>query len=218
MQKSQLPILYSFRRCPYAMRARLAVCNAGVTVELREVILRHKPDDMLIASPKGTVPVLILPDGQVIEESRDIMIWTLAKRDSERWLAQLDEPWQEAANALVDENDFAFKPDLDQYKYADRYPEHPAETYRTQACGFLEELDQRLSAHDYLMCNRITFADIAIFPFIRQFAHVDKTWFDQTPYPHLQRWLVHFLQSELFASVMTKYPAWQPGDPLLLFP
>lgn len=218
MQTNQFPILYSFRRCPYAIRARLAIRNVGVAVELREVVLRNKPDELLAVSPKATVPVLVLPDGRVVDESRDIMEWALAEGDIECWLAQPGEPWQAAADALIDENDFAFKPLLDRYKYADRFPEYPAETYRAEACGFLEKLEHRLNRHDYLMSDRMTLADIAIFPFIRQFAHVDKVWFDATSFGHLQQWLACLLESDLFMSVMSKYPQWQAGDPPLMFP
>ncbi len=186
------------------MRARLAIRSAGVTVELREVVLRHKPQELLLASPKGTVPVLVLADGTVIDESRDIMSWALAEQDLAHWLPQQDEPWQEAAQALIDTNDFSFKPFLDKYKYADRHPEYPAEAYRAQGCGFLKLLDQRLQQHRYLMTNRIT--------------HVDKQWFDTVAFSHLQHWLAELIQSALFTSVMEKYPPWQGGDQSLLFP
>ena len=119
---------------------------------------------------------------------------------------------------LIDENDNAFKQQLDRYKYADRYPQHPAGHYRAQAGGFLKQLDDRLGRNAWLLGERMTVADVAIFPFVRQFAHVDKPWFEQTPWTHLQRWLDRLIQSELFAVVMKKYPQWHEGDAPLLFP
>lgn len=211
-----LPILYSFRRCPYAMRARLGIASSGVPVELREVLLRDKPGHMLTISPKGTVPVLLLPDGTVIDESREIMDWALAQSDPHHWrvldsrLAELD--------SWLQENDGPFKADLDHYKYSVRFPEQPMEDYRAQGERFLHRLEARLSDQPYLMGKRPGMADMAVFPFIRQFAFVDKDWFDQTPYPHLQGWLQGFLDSELFARVMQKTPQWQVGNPIVEFP
>jgi glutathione S-transferase len=200
------PVLYSFRRCPYAIRARMALNYAGVALELREVLLRDKPPSMLKASAKGTVPVMLLPDGTVIDESVDVMRWALAQHDPDHW-------WNEAlkteTNTLLEENDYIFKKHLDQYKYSDRHPEQPQSFYRARAEKFLKQLEQRLRQHQHLVNRRITFADVAIFPFVRQFAFVDKTWFDQAPYPLLQSWLCSFLDSALFLSVMTKYPTWR---------
>ena len=179
---------------------------ASVEVELREVLLRDKPGAMLEASPKGTVPVLVLPDGRVIDESVDVMHWALMQRDPDCW-------WQEGleseTNDLVEQNDLVFKKFLDRYKYADRYPEHPQSFYRDKAENFLRLLEQKLTMGPCLLASRPTFSDVAIFPFVRQFAFVDKTWFDQAPYPKLQAWLQAFLDSTLFSGVMTKFPRWQ---------
>ncbi len=210
-----LPILYSFRRCPYAIRARMAMQYAGTTAELREIVFRNKPAGMLEASPKGTVPTMILNDGSVLDESEDVMRWALAQHDPAQWLKPEEE---QAIRELVDENDGSFKTSLDRYKYADRYPEFSRETYRARCEVFLARLEQRLQTSAYLLGESISIADIAIFPFIRQFAFVDKAWFDQAPYPHLQRWLEAFLASDLFTAVMLKYPVWQAGDDVTVFP
>jgi glutathione S-transferase len=207
-----LPVLYSFRRCPYAMRARLALHSSGTAVELREVSLRDKPESMLAASPKGSVPVLLLPGGQVIDESWDIMRWALQRHDPEGWLGQ-DDCHVDAAGQLVSENDTAFKFWLDRYKYPDRYPEHPQTHYRRMAEDFPLKLENRLDASRFLLGDECSVADVALFPFIRQFADVDKGWFAQSPYPKLQRWLEDFLDSAEFAAVMAKYAIWHPGDP-----
>ena len=184
----------------------MALNYAGVTVELREVLLRDKPHAMLQASAKGTVPVMILPDGSVIDESIDVMHWALAQRDPDNWW---QDNLQSGTDRLVEENDLVFKKHLDHYKYADRYPDHPQAYYRDKAERFLSQLEQRLCQHSYLMADQLTFSDVAIFPFVRQFAFVDKTWFDQVPYPKLQAWLQMFLDSDLFLSVMTKFPRWR---------
>lgn len=184
----------------------MALNYAGITVELREVLLRDKPGSMLQASAKGTVPVLVIPGGRVIDESADVMRWALDQQDPEQW-------WRNdlanETNALVEENDFVFKKHLDHYKYADRHPEQPAIFYRTAAERFLQQLEQKLTRRRFLMGSDLTFADVAIFPFIRQFAFVDKAWFDQAPYPSLQAWLQSFLDSDLFLNVMKKFPTWR---------
>jgi len=210
---NELPILYSFRRCPYAIRARMALNYSGIAVNLREVTLRNKPQAMLTASPKGTVPVLILTDNTVIDESIDIMRWALALNDPEQWLSQDHE-----ANILIATNDFEFKVHLDHYKYADRHPEYSAEHYRAQGESFLQQLEQRLNQTTYLLDEKPLMADIAIVPFIRQFSLVDKPWFDQSPYPKLQQWLAYLLQWNLFTDVMQKYPPWKPEDSITVFP
>lgn len=212
---AMLPILYSFRRCPYAIRARMAIDYAGVPVELREIVFRDKPEPMLQASPKGTVPTLVLPDDAVLDESDDVMRWALRQSDPDDWLHAA---YAESVRQLVDENDFVFKQHLDHYKYADRYPEYPPEEYRRRGEVFLQQLEERLNTSRYLLSDQLSFADVAIFPFIRQFAFVDKAWFDQAPYPRLQLWLNRFLKSERFRNVMHKYPVWQAGDTATVFP
>lgn len=195
--------LYSFRRCPYAMRARMALRYSGVAVNIVEVSLKAKPAEMLALSSKGTVPVLNV-DGRVIDESLEIMHWALEHNDPQDWLLKDDPEAQQASAALIEENDQLFKVHLDRYKYADRYPEQPMEHYRGQGAGFLQKLDGLLQQHDNLLADHLSLADTALAPFVRQFAHVDRDWFAQTPYRHLQAWLQRFLESELFVGVMAK--------------
>lgn len=203
-----LPILYSFRRCPYAIRARMAIAYASITLEMREVALANKPAAMLAISPKGTVPVLQLSD-RVIDESIEVMRWALSQSDPENWLA-VDS--QQEQSTLIEENDNEFKGWLDKYKYWDRYPEQSQQDYRIKAENFLSTLELRLQQNSYLFGDNICIADIAIFPFIRQFAFVDKPWFDDADYPLVQRWLNQFLQSKLFEQVMEKHALWQQPD------
>lgn len=199
-----LPILYSYRRCPYAMRARMALKYAGIALEIREIALRDKPVEMLRVSPKATVPVLVLVDGKVIEQSLDIMQWALQQQDKDGWLIADSELTQQ----LITENDSSFKQALDKYKYAIRFPEQPAEVYRAQGEVFLQRLEVSLSRSQFLMGNQITLADIAIFPFIRQFSGVDIIWFETATYPNLKLWLKTLIESELFTSIMQKQPAY----------
>jgi len=199
------------------MRARLAISYSGIAVELREVMLRDMPASLLACSPKATVPVLVLPDGQVLEESRDIIGWALAVNDPDLWQPDPGDSMHREISCLVDENDASFKQSLDRYKYAERYPEHPADYYRSQGELFLGELELRLEQHAWLCGERTSVADISIFPFIRQFAHVDKAWFDGAAYPRLQAWLNYFLQSALFTGIMQKYPQWREGDAATVF-
>ncbi len=211
------PILYSFRRCPYAMRARLAIATSGIEVELREVVLKDKPQPLLTVSPKGTVPVLITSTGQVIDESIDIMYWALQQSDPLHWLVTTAEQ-HAMTTALIDQNDQSFKHFLDRYKYADRYPEHTERYYRQQAETTLNDLEQKLTQNRFLLADHSTLADMALLPFIRQFAFVDKAWFDSAPYPKVRAWLNQFITSDLFATTMTKLPAWQPNDQPVYFP
>ena len=209
---NDLPILYTFRRCPYAIRARMALAHAGVAIQLREVLLRDKPQAMLDASAKGTVPVLVLPHGEVIDESLDVMRWAQTQTQTQ---TQTEAPWpapDDAAERLITENDGPFKEWLDKYKYADRHPEHPAPWYRAQAEPFLARLDQALKHQPWLAGATPGFVDVAVFPFIRQFAGVDRAWFDQSQYLALRAWLQRWLDSELFSGVMAKHPMWSPGD------
>lgn len=196
-------MLYSFRRCPYAMRARMALRYSGCPVEIVEVSLKAKPAEMLALSSKGTVPVLSV-DGRVIDESLEIMRWALAHNDPQDWLLQDDTDARQYADQLISENDQVFKVHLNHYKYADRYPLYPLEHYREQACSFLQMLEERLQHQDYLLADHPSLADIAIMPFIRQFAAVDPDWFAQAPYPRLQVWLKGFLESSLFKAIMAR--------------
>ncbi len=206
-----LPILYSFRRCPYAIRARLAIKASGVQVELREIVLRDKPAAMLAISPKGTVPVLQLPTGEVIEQSLAIMRWALHQGDPHGWLGHGD---ASQAQALIDTNDGPFKRLLDAYKYPERHPERPQQDHRAQAVELLlAPLDTRLARHPQLMGERVHLADMALLPFVRQFALVDAAWFEtQAPLPALRAWLNGHLASPLFLSVMGKWPTWREGQ------
>jgi glutathione S-transferase len=199
---SELAVLYSFRRCPYAMRARMAIAVSGVEVEHREIMLRDKPAKMLAASPKGTVPVLVLPDGAVIDESLDIMRWALSQNDPDGWLDRAD-------NGLIAENDGPFKAALDRYKYPHRYGLDDGLEYRGLGRAFLNALTDRLKEAQYLCGAQAGFTDIAIFPFIRQFSATDAGWFDAQPLPALQRWLTAMISLPLFADIMLKRPVWR---------
>lgn len=212
---SSYPCLYSFRRCPYAMRARLGILFAELQVELREITLKNKPPQMLAISPKGTVPVLQLLDGTVIEESREIMIWALAQQDPQ---GLLHDAALHDANVLIDKNDNEFKHWLDRYKYADRHLEMSQTEYRQKGEVFLQLLEELLTKNPYLLGKGITLADIGIMPFVRQFAHVNRDVFYNLPYPNLQRWLQDWLQHPLFLQAMTKFQPWQDGDEVVVFP
>jgi len=195
-------MLYSYRRCPYAMRARMALSYAGVAVDVCEISLKDKPAHMLQVSPKGTVPVLVLPDGKVIDQSLEIMRWALQKNDIDGWL-----PFDTVeTEQLIAENDGSFKQTLDKYKYAIRFPEQSAQDYRSQGEVFLSKLEDRLGKTRFLIGDTISLADIAIFPFVRQFVGVDAAWFESADYPKLKAWLHTLLESELFRRVMEKQP------------
>lgn len=212
------PTLYSFRRCPYAMRARLALAASGITTELREVVLKDKPAELLALSPKATVPVLQTETGRIIDESIDIMRWALDKRDPLDWYQSLNRHHQTLCNELITNNDGDFKYYLDRYKYADRYPEYPEQYYREQGELTLQKLESLLEENGCLLTEKWTMADIALLPFIRQFAFVNKDWFEQSPYPLVRDWLSEFLHSDLFASVMVKYEQWHPDQAEVFFP
>ncbi|WP_339758792.1 glutathione S-transferase [uncultured Sulfitobacter sp.] len=203
------PVLYSFRRCPYAMRARLAILAAAVPVDLREIVLRDKPQAFLETSPSGTVPCLKLDD-QVIDESLDIMNWALSQSDPQGLLNMPD-----AGRDLIARCDGPFKHALDRTKYTTRYPDQDPAHHRAEACRFLSDLNDQI---DVSLFDPPSLADLAIAPFVRQFAFIDKPWFDAQPWPKLQGWLARFLASDAFGQVMVKYPAWVPGDGSTAFP
>ena len=203
----QQPILYSYRRCPYAMRARMALRYAKIAVEIREIALREKPAHMLAVSPKGTVPVLVLASGKVLEQSLDIMDWALAQSDVDAWIVP-DQEVQKLSADLIATNDGAFKQALDKYKYAIRFPENPPDVYRSQGEEFLQRLESLLQKNSHFFRNTVSKADIAIFPFVRQFSMVDQAWFESANYPALKTWLNGLLNSQLFIDVMHKYPVW----------
>ena len=206
---SALPVLYSFRRCPYAMRARMALLVSGERCILREVVLRNKPADMLAVSPKGTVPVLVLPDGQVIDQSIDIMRWALCRHDPENWLGGDDAE-------LIAENDGAFKYHLDRTKYPERLGSDPS-VHREAALEILFRREARLTSNLYLCRNSPALADYATMPFVRQFAAIDRTWFASQALPHLQQWLARLEDGDLFERAMLRLAPWQAGDPPILF-
>ncbi|MGB0662027.1 MAG: glutathione S-transferase [Mangrovicoccus sp.] len=205
------PILWSFRRCPYAMRARMAVLGAGLEVELREIKLKDKPQEFLAASPSGTVPNLQAGD-LVLDESLDIMLWALGQSDPQ---GLLDMP--ESGKTLIAQNDGPFKAALDHTKYATRYPDLDPRAEREKASEFIKGLNTRLKAHSFLTEDRPSLADIAIFPFVRQFANIDRDWFDAQPWPRVILWLDGFLQSDDFQKAMTKIPVWEDSTPPYLF-
>lgn len=198
------------------MRARLALAASGQPCELREVVLRAKPAELLSASPKGTVPVLVLSD-RVIDQSLDIMHWALAQHDPEHWLTP-DKNSAVEINTLIQQCDGPFKTNLDRYKYPDRYEDVDAIAHRTAGAEYLMDLDRRLQSNEYLFGTRPCLADMAIAPFVRQFAHVDTMWFEDQAWPALARWLNAFLASERFQRIMEKYPAWQSGTEGIRFP
>ena len=200
-----MPILYTYRRCPYAMRARMALQYAGIQFEYREIELRNKPQSMLHLSPKATVPVLYV-DGLVLDQSLDIMCWALKVSDPDGW-NMLDE---NIAKTWIEKNDEVFKGLLDQYKYPNRYPQLNQVAVLADVMELmLEPMERALGSSEYLMGDRMTWVDVAIFPFIRQFSMVDQEKFQTLPIPHIQKWLRRQSESKLFLSVMDKYPAWR---------
>lgn len=210
------------------MRARLALAAAGQACELREVVLRNKPAELLQASPKGTVPVLVLPDGDVIEQSLDIMLWALWRHDPQQWLAPPSGTLDDML-ALIADCDGEFKQGLDRYKYPQRYENINPLQQRERCSAWLAGLDARLAAHagtalrpgeaadaakphNGLFGARASLADAAIMPFVRQFAQVDRPWFDSQPWPAIHGWLTSWLESPLFDSIMKKHTPWAGGQ------
>jgi len=205
-----MAILWSFRRCPYAMRGRMGLKVSGVDYEHREIILRDKPQEMLDASPKGTVPVFIKDDGDILDESLDVLNWALGQNDPLGWM-NCD---RIAASALIKTNDTDFKHHLDRYKYASRYKDDAKRgdidmSHRLEAEKHIQELEDRLSSSQYLLSDKQTIADVAIFPFLRQFANVEPDWWAEAPYPQTRKWLTRHIESDLFKSIMTKFPLWK---------
>jgi glutathione S-transferase len=212
-----LPILYSFRRCPYALRARLALLASGTVCELREVVLARKPPALLLASPKGTVPVLVQPDGAVLEQSLDIMLWALRRHDPQHWLPTSAADMKQAM-ALIAHNGGDFKANLDRYKYPSRYDLPDGLAHRTQGAQFLQTLDAQLSVQGFLHGGHFGLLDAAIAPFVRQFAHTDPAWFASQAWAALQQWLTGFEASDIYHGVMDKVPAWVDGQARVFFP
>lgn len=213
---SELPVLYSFRRCPYAIRARLAIASSGRPVELREIVLRDKAPEFLEASPSATVPCLETGDG-VIDESWDIMLWALEFADPESWL-QPERATMADMRELVMQCDGPFKSHLDRYKYDVRYEDADREEERARAGVFLNELDERLTQGPWLFGGSASLADYAILPFVRQFANADRAWFDAQDWQPLRSWLESFESSGTFQAVMPKWTKWVSGDTPVRFP
>ena len=213
-------ILYTFRRCPYAMRARMALAASELPFETREVVLKDKPPEMLDVSPKGTVPVLVIGGenigDRVIDESLDIVVWALEQNDPQGWLDFTSNDRTEMAE-LVEICEQQFKANLDRYKYADRHPENSPSFYQSLCLPFLDTLEAQLMANPYLFADRLCYADIAIFPFIRQFANVDAKSFESLDYPQVKDWLSQLVNGDLFKVIMTKYPQWHAGDESTFF-
>ena len=208
----QLPVLYSFRRCPYAMRARLAIITSGVQVELREIRLRDKAPEFLAISPKGTVPVLVTQTG-VIEESLDVMLWALEQADPEHWLHMPEKGYD-----WISRGDGPFKQALDHTKYAVRFPDLNHTQELGHATEFLQDLNDQIAGFDWMFGANCTFADMALLPFVRQFANIDRIWFNQKNWPHLHRWLDKFLATDRFTEIMLQYERWHTGDSATIFP
>ncbi len=217
MTNADLPILYSFRRCPYAIRARMALVYCDIKVELREVDLNNKPNELIKISSKATVPVLLFRDGCKLEESLDIINWAMSVQDKDRWLV-LDKKQKMLANLLINENDTEFKLWLDKYKYSQRFPEYSEIYYRQQGELFLNKLNELLTDQQYLIRNNLTYVDIALAPFIRQFSNVDLDWFRNSKYQFLVPWLENILDSTIFIKTMQKYPVWDIGNKKSIFP
>ena len=216
MPEINAPILYSLRNCPFAMRARIALFKAKQTVELRDVKLSDKPSEMLTVSPKGTVPILVLSNGKVIDESLEIMIWALMQHDPNNLLlsnktenkAENNRDLHKKMMVLINQFDDEFKACLEQYKCAKRYHETNIIDYRMACEGYIQQLETALTQHRFIMSNNESLVDLAILPFIRQFARVERQWYLTSPYPHLKKWLDQYLQSVMFTKVMAKYPRW----------
>ena len=205
------PILYTFRRCPYAIRARFAIRSAKIIVEVREIKLQEKPSEFLKSSPKGTVPVLITNSGEILEESLDIINWALSINDPLKWLAKGKLKDQEIAKLLHD-LETKFKTNLDKYKYPNRFSGVNQYLHRDKNLCFLKKLNFYLKNNKSLNCKHLTFLDYAIFPFIRQFRNVDKVWFDKLNFVFLNEWIHQIIDSEDFSSIMKKFKKWEPND------
>ena len=212
-----LPILYSLRNCPYAMRARIAIFKAQQTVLLRDLVLSNKPEQMLKASPKGTVPVIVLSNDTVIEESLEVMLWALNESDPNNLLHQNIGNALPDMLKLINAFDHEFKVCLEQYKCAKRYKEANLIEQREACELYIKSLEVRLSLHTFLMSDKESLVDIALLPFIRQFARIERQWYLQSPYPKVRQWLNNYLQSPMFTRVMAKYPLWLDSQEEVFF-
>lgn len=217
IKTESLPILYSLRNCPYAMRARIAIFKAKKTVILRDIVLSDKPKEMITASPKATVPVIVLPNGTVIDESFDVMLWALTEHDPDDLLQSKNPQFLTTMLNIIKSFDQNFKACLEQYKCAKRYRENNISECRAACEQYIQTLEVRLTEHDFLLSDKESLADIALLPFIRQFARIERQWYLQSPYPKVRQWLNNYLQSPMFTKVMAKYPLWLDDYEVVLF-
>ena len=208
-----LPILYSFRRCPYAMRARMVLLHSKIQCEIREIKLSNKPKEMLAISPKGTVPVLILENGDILDESLGVMVWAIEQGN----LRNLFNSGKKEILDLIKINDGEFKDAIDRYKYSSLYPEKPMIEYRKMGELFLEKIESYLEKNKFIFGKNISLADLAIFPFIRQFCRVDIDWFNSSLFKKIKEWTLFFEGSENFIDIMRKIKPWTTGDKPTLF-
>ena len=201
----KLPVLYTFRRCPYAMRARISMYYSKISYEHREILLKERPKKLYQLSPKGTVPVLNLPDGKVIDESLDIMKWSVSVNDPDAWYVNNIDHQLE----IISINDKEFKKWLDRYKYHDRYPEYSVEYYRGKCEKILDNFEKILDSEKFLFSNNISLSDIALLPFVRQFSNVDIIWF-RNRFINLSGWMDELIGMEIFQAMMKKFEIWNP--------
>ena len=206
-----IPILYSFHQCPFCLRARVALKYASLKIILRDVELNNLPAEALAVSSHATVPSLVINDDEYLDESWDIVKWAVQQDDSDNWLGE-DNAYLQDAEMLLEINDHSFKEDLKGYKDREHHPEQPMPYYRQRGEEFLEELNEMLVENNFLLAPHITIADIGVFPLVREFAMVDKVWFDKTPYPKLQAWLENIIDSEWFKAAMQENEIWQAGN------
>ncbi len=234
-----LPVLYSLRNCPYAMRARIAIFKSQQPVALRDVVLTNKPAEMILASPKATVPILVLNEldklseesgadsaidtvkapreTHVIDESLDVMLWALQASDPQDLLHSAQPEMLTQMLTLINDFDVEFKQRIEAYKCSKRYHETNLTECRNACEEYIIRLEQRLTQHEFLMSERESLVDIALLPFIRQFARIERQWYLQSPYPKLKQWLNNYLQSPMFTKVMSKHPLWLESGEEVIF-
>ena len=216
-EPTDLPILYSLRNCPYAMRARFGIFKSKQQVILRDIVLSNKPDEMIAASPKGEVPTLVVSSSLVIDQSLEVMLWALNKSDPNDLLHSNNEEALPLMLKFIAAFDIGFKAAFDKYSAAKRYHDDNVEQYRQNCEVYINDLEQRLNKHAFLMSENESLADIALISFIRKFAKVERKWYLQSPYPKVRAWLNSYLQSALFSKVMKEYPLWLESKELIIF-
>ncbi|WP_454441490.1 glutathione S-transferase [Vibrio bathopelagicus] len=215
--ETDLPILYSLRRCPYAMRGRMGIALSQQKVLLREIVTKDKPSELLASSPKGTVPVLVLPQGTIIEQSIEVMIWALEQNDPQDLMRSSNPALNQQVLELIGRNDNEFIGHLEKYRASVRYRNDDSEQRRHNCEEFIAELENKLSNHDYLFGDTPSLADFAVMPFVSQFVRVEKKWFVQSEYQNVGRWLRAHLESKLYTQVMKQYPLWNETKQDCLF-